>query len=239
MKVIIVLGLFGGIERRYYQTLAKACGSDGKDFLILRAGSDWNPQEMAEKIRQIEGRKRVICLSLGALVGNIIAGDTDTEVYYMCPYLGAEFMNRANCSIQFTFRHVLRALACILVAVTWPFKWHCWYPLWGGCRPDKEFLSLYAVFKQLRDVCSAAPKIIPVDGVVYSLGDTFVEPEMAKKTAKRRFVVKWKNGGGPSHCKLSEKEFGAIKAVSNDEELGNEGKAYIRAFSMMLSKKPR
>lgn len=231
--VIIVPGLFGGIASKYYKPLAKMLGSD--DFLLFRAGADWEPDEIADEIRQIEGAKKVVCLSCGAMIGNLLAGEKNTMVFYICPYIGADFINRNRTA--YALRRFYRILASVAMAVSRPFMRHRWYPLFGGTKMDGWFLSTYAICKQLKYAFSKTPSISRVDGVIYSYGDKFVEPNVASAMSLNAVVARTASGEGPAHINLRHKgeKFGST-ARADSAELSDDAVAYIAAFSQMLKR---
>lgn len=232
MKVIIIPGLFGGLERRYYVPLAGIFGQT--DFEIFRAGADWNPAKIANSIRQIGGKKVVICLSLGAMVGNMVANDKDTDVYCVCPFLGNEFNRR---TYPRKLRVFFRGLAVICMIIAWPFKWHRWFPLFGGTRPDGHFLSVYAIFQQLWYSFRKTPKEIRnFSGVVYSRGDTTVDPGTIKNYFPNAIAAKRPNGEDPRHSNFrgDGDKFGKAKVAVSGNGVGEDAKAYIAALSSLL-----
>lgn len=233
MPLIIVPGLFGGLARRYYQPLAALLGHD--DFLLFRAGTDWDPASMAAEIRQLKGHKQVVCLSLGAMVGNLLADDEDTEVFYLCPYLGTDFINRRQKGYAIRFQRLFKALATALAVIAKPFRRHRWYPLWGGTKPDGWFLSVYAICEQLKYAFSETPAINLVDGVVYSYGDSVVEPTAASITSFNSVEAKTADGKGPSHANLREEGESFGSTTADHGNLSSDAEAYLAAFADMLA----
>lgn len=239
--VIVIPGLFGGVSKKYYRPLAKMLGSD--DFLLLRAGSDWEPKDIAKRIRQIEGHKILICLSCGAIVGNILATDDDVEVYYICPYIGVNFINRKEKICVYKLRHFFRGLASVLMAITKPFKWHRWYPLYGGTKPDGWFLSVYAICKQFKYAFGEIQDINTVDGTILSYGDNVVEPTAAIKTSSNVIVAMTAGKSGPSHVNLRAEgeKFGAIRSDVSDTDanMSEDAEAYLTAFAEIITRRPQ
>lgn len=232
-KVFIVPGLFGGLAKKNYEPLAELFGT--KKFEIIRAGSDWRPQRLANIIRQNEEEKVVVCLSLGATVGNLLANDSKTTVYHICPFIGNGFNRRVYPQ---KLRLLFRGLAFVCMAITKPFKNHRWYPLFGGTRPDGHFLSLYAIFQQLWYSFDKTPEIYQVAGVVFSDGDKTVSPEIVKKRFQNTIVAKRADGKNPSHCNFRKKneKFGKKSRAKASEELGEDAKAYILALSSLIKR---
>ena len=46
--IVVIPGLFGGVSKKHYRPLAEMFGSE--DFLLFRAGADWEPMNIAEQI---------------------------------------------------------------------------------------------------------------------------------------------------------------------------------------------
>lgn len=233
-KIIVVMGLFGGLAKQYYAPLAEIFGQT--DFEIFRAGADWNPAEIANKIRQIKGEKVVICLSLGAMVGNIVANDEKTDVYYICPFLGYEFNRRAY---RRKLRVFFRGLAAVCMAITKLFEWHRWYPPFGGTKPDGHFLSAYAICRQLWYSFGKTPEVNQASGVIYSEGDTTVDPEVIKKYFPGAIVAKRADGGEPYHANFREegRSFGKAKTTAGVSVIGEDAKAYASALAQSFVKR--
>ena len=236
--IVVIPGLFGGVSKKHYRPLAEMFGSE--DFLLFRAGADWEPMDIAEQIREIDGYKVLVCLSCGAIIGNLLANDSDTEVYYICPYVGADFINREKKAYVYRMRHLFGAVASVLVVVTRPFKNHRWYPLYGGTKPDGWFLSIYAICKQLKYAFSDVPTVNRVDGLVLSYGDSVVEPTMAIRTSSNAVVAKTACGKYPAHVNLRDEgeKFGSTN-ISQNGRLSEDAKAYLSAFGNMLNQRSR
>lgn len=232
--IIIVPGLFGGLSKKSYMPLAKTFGA--KDFLLFRAGADWNPEAIAMDISNISGHKIVICLSCGALIGNLLAGHPGTEVFYMCPCLGRDFLRNKVIRRLSPF---LRIISLVFMAITKPLAWHRWYPLYGGTKPDGWHLSLYAIIKQFAYILSKTPLIKPVSGVVYSLGDNSIDPNSVLAAFPDAVSAWTVDHNSPAHINLRSEgsQFGHIGTDQSDKP-GRDAEAYIEAFRKILSKRP-
>lgn len=230
--IIVVPGLFGGLASKYYKPLAKLLGSD--QFLLFRAGSDWEPSKIAADIKRIEGKKKVICFSCGAMIGNLLADDTNIDVFYVCPCLGREFLRgKLLCALS----PALRVLAFIFMGISKPFAQHRWYPLWGGTKLDNWFLSLYAISKQFSYIFDRAPLAKSVNGVIYSTGDKIINPTAVAKIFPNAIAAWTTDQKGPEHINLREdgEKFGSA-ATSQNGNLSNDAIAYLTAFRSLIKR---
>lgn len=257
-QVIIVPGLFGGLSYEHYRPIANLFKTE--NYNVVRPGRDWNPVGIAADIKQLSGHKTVVCLSLGAIIGDLLAGDENITVYYVCPYLGASFINRREKTYAHRLRRVFRTTASVLMKLVSPFKWHRWYPLFGGTKPDGWFLSAYAIFEQLWYAFRETPEFNLVDGTVLSLGDEVVEPREAAKTSKNVVKAWTVSGTAPSHVNLRRegekfgrrasktarekakmetkfKTLAELTRVLEPDPLSEDAKAYLSALSELIEKK--
>lgn len=246
-KLVIVMGFLGGTKRSHYKPMiddvlrsTKAIGSKYYDFdfetIYYLPDSDWNPDRIADAIVDMNGdHKVVICLSCGAIVGNKVAAKrhTNVDVYYICPVLGREFL---------AFRQkwllgLLRPIIGLLMLVSMPFMKHQWWPIFGGTKPDGNFLSIYAILKQLWYVFRQSGRIIKdVDGVIYSAGDRTVDNDMVVKTFKNHveaigtYRPPLHANFRPNNIKRFERnaQYGVENGRSNDAE------AYTDALSELI-----
>lgn len=230
--IIVVPGLFGGLASKYYTPLTKLLGSD--QFLLFRAGADWNPNAIAADIKRIEGKKKVICFSCGAMIGNLLTEDKDTDVFYICPCLGREFLRGRLLHI---LSPALRILAFIFMGISKPFAQHRWYPLYGGTKLDNWFLSLYAISKQFSYIFDKTPSIKSVNGVIYSTGDRVINPTAVAKMFPRAIAAWTTDQKGPEHINLREdgEKFGST-TTSQNGNLSSDAKAYLNAFQSLIKR---
>jgi hypothetical protein len=240
-KIFLVPGALAGTEQRFYQPLIDVIKSSYGDWPVenLRAGEDWNPAEFASQIRKDDAEKKVlICISLGSLVGNILANDEDTDVYYVCPYLGVDSVRR-NSAVSI-FRGVINVLMSIIMFISKPFKKHRFWPLFGGTKPDGWFLSIYAIARQYKAASTnAGITKNKVDGVVYSLGDKIVDPDIAASLTNYAAGAMRGSGDYPKHANFRPDKVGRflLRAFSKKplSNYSSDGEAYRKAFSSVVS----
>lgn len=239
-KIYLVPGALAGTEQKFYQPLVDVIIDNYGRWPVenLRAGEDWDPQEFANQIRNDGAEKKVlICISLGALVGNIVANDEDTDVYYVCPYLGVDSV-RKNAAVCI-FRGVISLTMSVIMFISKPFKKHRFWPLFGGTKPDGWFLSIYAIARQYKAAATNAHiKKNKVDGVVYSLGDKIVDPEVAASLTNYAAGASRGSGEYPKHANFRPDKVGRflLRAFSKPpiSSYSSDGDAYRKAFSSVV-----
>ena len=112
--------------------------------------------------------------------------------------------------------------------------------MFGGTKPDGWFLSIYAIARQYKAAATNARiKKNKVDGVVYSLGDKIVDPDVAASLTNYAAGASRGSGEYPKHANFRPDKVGRflLRAFSKPpvSSFSSDGDAYRKAFSSVVT----
>lgn len=243
-ELYVIKGFLGGTQNRYYDDTMNAIAEKYhcNSICYIVPETDWNPEAIANEIARINSDKIVVCLSCGAVVGNMLArmkirGEVlgDMKIFYICPVVGRESLTLYEKPIMRPLMSLVFVLVLILRMLSKPFKWHLWYPLFGGTKPDGNMMSIYAVLTQLWYCLHSGSIVYDVDGVVCSPIDKTASLHRIRENFINIIVAIRTDGEYPLHVNFRPDKMKRFKKYNKEEYFSDnilsiDGEAYKKAI---------